>query len=81
VLTDTQIGTATREELVDLRTRIFEEIRRRDREDANLADEETSSPPQRRSGRDVVERKGGNGRWLHLKRVKCGKCEHRLFLM
>lgn len=40
-----------------------------------VTDEETSSGslPRHRSGREVVEKKGGNGRWLHLERVRCGK--------
>ncbi len=73
MLTETQLRTATGDELRTLRSRIFEELRRRDLE--GVPGEETPSPPSPllRSGREVIERKRGNGRWLNLERVKCGK--------
>jgi hypothetical protein len=71
MLTETQLRTATGDDLRTLRSRIFEELRRRDQE--GVPGEETSSPPGGRSGREVIDQKGGNGRWLKLERVKCGK--------
>lgn len=55
--------------------RLEAELRRRGYVSENLevAGADTSSPPGRAPGREVVNKKGGNGRWLQLERVKCGK--------